>query len=226
MDQKVYVLIMLRESKRIKDKNFKKIGDKTLVEHAFDKILSMKKCDGVYVSTSSDRYKEMLQPLIKDYFRIPIHIIDRPEELSKDEVANLPVYKHAIENIPDMKDKDFLVHIDVCKPFTPVKNINKVIEYAVEYELDSCFACKKMLDNVIGDPAVVSQEKKDFNYIYFNAPRLFTKETIRKAELGTWGAGKKHVHLPIVNQWEIDIDYDYQLEMARAFSEACYADNK
>lgn len=219
---KVYVLIMLKESKRIEDKNFKKIGNHNLLEIALNKVLEMKQCDGVYISTSSERYKELIKPIVKDYYRIQIKTIDRPDELSKDNVPNLPVYKHAVENIPDMDDNDYLVHIDACKPFTPIENIDKVIDYANKYKMDSVFACKRLLDNLIGDDAVVTQDKKDFKYIYFNAPRLFTKKAIQNAELGTWGAGEKHVDLPIVNPWEIDIDYYYQLEMARALFKAGY----
>lgn len=215
--KKVFGLVQVRSgSKRIKDKNIKDLAGKPLYAWSLDEARKSKYIDDIYISSSSSWYKGIFE--YQGY-----KIIDRPAELSVDNVPNLPVYKHAITEIP-CKDYDYIVHIDICKPFTTVEQIDSVIDEAFNNNRHSVFTVKELKCNIIGDDAAVSQDKKDKEkkFIYFGAVRLFTKETIEKAELGTWGKGINHIDLPIINDWEFDIDYEWQFLCAETLLEEGY----
>lgn len=210
--RKVFALIMIRDgSQRIPDKNMKEMCGRPLTKIAVDNCNASQYVDEIYVSTSSKRYKDIVRGW-------GCKVIDRPKELSEPTIPNLPVYKHAAEANPDWANTDFVVHVDVCKPLTTFEHIDAVIEDARSGQFETVFTVKEIKANFVGDAAVVSQNKpkSETKHIMFGAVRLLTRRAIVTAKLGTWGMGNPHHDLPICEDWEIDVDYDYQFAMAEA----------
>jgi N-acylneuraminate cytidylyltransferase len=210
-------IITLRDgSQRIKNKNMKILNGKYLWQWVFDEAKKSKCIDKIVASTSCEEYEFIL--------RQHCEVIERPKELSEDNVPILPVLKHAVTCMSELKKDDYIIHLDVTKPLTKVKKIDAVIRIAEHEKYDSIFTIKTLRGNLLGDKAVCSQlkPKEEIKYLYFGAIRLRTVETIEKAELGTWGYGEKHIDLPIINDWEVDVDYPHDFITAEALLKAGY----
>jgi len=203
-NRKVSTISNMREdSKRIPDKCMKELNGIPLVSHTIGKLDYCGFVDKRYVSTSCQRYKD---------FVIATHdceIIDRPEELSADGVHHVEVFKHAV-SVLDMDDRDFLVFVDITKPFTKIDTIQDIIKKMYEDELDSCFTCKQTRHDLIAG---------NKGYYHFGAVRAYTKKTIRTTE-NIYGAGEKHSNLPIIGEFELDLDHPYDWIMAEALIKA------
>ena len=186
-NKKVYAIILARQgSTRLKNKCDHEINGKTLIEIAIEKCRKSKYIDQIFLSTDSMEYQEK--------YKNACEIIDRPSSLSNGSVPNLPVYKHAIDIIPNMEEDDLLCHVDLCIPLSRTEQIDFVIEHLHNENLDSCFSCKEIKNSIVGNKAVVSQDLP-FQAMQFNLCRCFTKKTIEQAKLGTWGTGKMHEYL-------------------------------
>jgi len=211
-NKKVFGLIQVREnSQRIPGKNMQILNGKPLPMWVLNEAKKCKHDDGsnyfddIYVSTSSKNY----QRIFLDW---GCKIIFRPSELSCSNVPNLEVYKHAINFIP-CHDDDYIVHLDICKPLTKALTMKMIIGCADDNNLDSCYTVKKFRHTLVGQSAIPTHQLEEV-YVNFGAVRLLTKETIEKAEIGTWGKGENHIDLPIIKDYEIDIDYMHDLAIA------------
>lgn len=149
--------------------------------------------------------------------------IEEPSDVAAGNVPILSVLKHAVQHIK-CQPKDYIIWVDVSKPLTRCYHIEKCIRNAYYGGYDSVFTTKKLRYNLIGDAAVVSQEKPkhETRFMYFGAVRLRTRETIENATDGTWGYGERHLDLPICEDHEIDVDYLHDLIMAEALIRAGY----
>lgn len=215
-DRRVVAVMLMREqSLRIKDKCMKLINGVPLAKITFDKLAKCKYIDEIYVSTSSPRYKAIVA-------KWGALIIDRPRELSKSSVILSDVIRHAAANIPGLDDRDFIIQTEPTKPLGKTKYFNFAVEYAHARELDSCFTVKELKANLVGDMPVNSQDKpsEEKRFMQFGYVRLRTKKTT--LECTGWGEGIKHINLPLIQDYEIDIDHPHQWIQAEALLKAGY----
>jgi CMP-N-acetylneuraminic acid synthetase len=208
-NRKVAAVLMLRDgSSRIKNKCMKKMLGKPLAQITFDMLKECSLIDEIYVSTSSKKYKKIVSTW-------NAKIIDRPENLSGDKIILTDVMRNAAQQLNHLKDDDFILQVEPTKPLGEIEYFYKVIKHAHENNLNSCFTVKELKGNLIGDAAVVSQDKPvtEKRYLHFGFVRLRTKKTTLICE--GWGEGKKHENLPIIRDWEIDIDWPWQWVVAK-----------
>jgi CMP-N-acetylneuraminic acid synthetase len=126
---KILALIPLRGgSKSIKNKNIKTIAGKPLCEWVLMSALNSKLIEKVYVSTDSERIKNVVNNIDSR-----INIIDRPEEYSTDESSTESVMQHFQMNI----DFDFLVTIQATSPLLESKHIDLALKHFFDNGYDS-----------------------------------------------------------------------------------------
>jgi CMP-N-acetylneuraminic acid synthetase len=203
-NKRVYAIILMREgSERVPDKCVKELNGKPLFQYTVDKLKKVSYIDDIIVSTSSERYKK----IVADY---GCSVLNRPDRLSESSVPNLPVYQDIVKQLKDeLNNDDYIIHVDICKPFTTVKAIKKVVEVAEKEGLDTCFTCKEFDRILINEKATTRHDNIDSRYIHWNAARLFTVNSLKKKNQKSWGIGNKHEFVyDCVRRWEIDIDYN------------------
>ena len=116
----------------MKDKNIRKIFDKTLLEYAIDYAKESTQVAKIYVTTDDDLIEDIAK-------RNKVEVIRRPESLGS-ETPLLDVYKHALENMnaghvtivagiqADHPDRD--VSLDEALNIYKDKNLDKL--YSME----------------------------------------------------------------------------------------------
>jgi len=221
-DKKVIaVLTVTDNSKRFPGKTFAEFGGHPLLWNTLNKILF--KCKYIDTVVIDSPHPDKIADKISHYnARDLCKFIKRKPDLSSDNVPILTVLKSfrdfSFKIDPTLKRSDYIVWVDYTKPLTSVETIETCIEVAYGNGYDSVATVKPLRGNLLGDEAVCSQLKpdKEKRFLYFGAVRLRTVETLFNAELGTWGYGKKHRDLPIIKDWEMDIDYEHDLVQARA----------
>lgn len=212
-NRKVYAVLTVSDnSKRLPGKVYADFGGKSLLQHTVDKLNQCRYIDDIIIDSPDTVVK------IKDSLYVRSV---RDATLSGDSVPVLPVLQEAIRNVEEELDigcRDFIVWVDFTKPLTPIETLNKCIEVAYGNDYDSVATVKPVRGNLLGDEAICSQMKPESEkrYKYWGAVRLRTWFTLETAELGTWGYGLKHKDLPIINDWEVDVDYPHDLVQARA----------
>jgi CMP-N-acetylneuraminic acid synthetase len=128
-DKKVIAVIPARGgSKRIPRKNVRLIAGKPLIAYTIENALNCKNVDKVVVSTEDEEIRE----IAKIY---GAEVIDRPEELARDDVTLDPVIFHALKAV-EQKEKTNYDYVITLQP-TSVLISKDTIERAVDVMLNS-----------------------------------------------------------------------------------------
>jgi len=118
-------------SKGLKNKNIKKIGNKTLIE--FKYIASNKAKipnNEIFVSTDSPSYIKILK-------KKKIKCIKRPGYLATDTAETKPVLLDAIKTLKkNGKNFDYLILLEPATPFTSYHNLKKAYRIFIKKNLD------------------------------------------------------------------------------------------
>lgn len=153
-------------SKSIPLKNIKEICGKPLVYWCMKAACECKDIDKVYISTDSERIKEVVNELINenDIFQ-KVEIVDRSEESSKDNAST----ESAMLEFAEKYDFDNIVLIQATSPLLDSEDLKKGFEIMNQQNIDSVLSCVKQR-------RFIWNEKKDGtvepnNYDVFNRPR-------------------------------------------------------
>lgn len=120
----VGLIIAKKHSSRLKDKNFRDFCGKPMFVWNLDKCLKI--FDEVYVSSDHDFILEESKKL----GAIPIK---RPKELCESDIANIPVYQHALSH---MGNPDIVVTVKADSPTTDIEIIKRAKEIMENYKYD------------------------------------------------------------------------------------------
>lgn len=109
-------------SKGLKNKNFLKIKNLTLLSHTLNQAVKIKEIDNIVISTDKKKLK------IKKNNKI-LHI-KRPKNLSGDRVSKLDVIRHALHNSEKILKKKFdtVIDLDVTSPLRNTSDIYRAIK--------------------------------------------------------------------------------------------------
>jgi len=122
-------------------KNVLPIAGKPLIAWSIEHALNSKLVDEVYVTTEDPEIKEVS-------LKYGAKVIDRPKELSTDEISSLPAIKHALDNIEDVE------YFVLLQPTSPIRNrflIDDCIAEMIEKEVDGVFTTKVNCRITLGD---------------------------------------------------------------------------
>ena len=108
-------------SKSIKNKNIKKINQKSLIEIAYNAAIKSKVFSEIIVSTDSAKYQKFLK---KKNISIPFL---RPKKLAADNVADIEVLKYELRKYEKYFNKNF-DYIAMLQPTCPNRTSNDIIK--------------------------------------------------------------------------------------------------
>ena len=134
---KIFAIIPARGgSKGLTGKNIKPLNGKPLICHTIGEVLKSKYLDKVFVSTDD--------PLIANISkRCGAEIIERPEELARDESPTIDAIFHAIDTIKEVSDQDIIILLQATSPLRNVDDINNAFELFLNNECESVVSvCK------------------------------------------------------------------------------------
>jgi len=136
-DKKVICLILARGgSKGVPHKNTKILGDKPLIGHSIISAQNSKYVDEIFVSTEDAEIKQ----ISLDY---NVHVIDRPENLAKDDTEYISVVKHLIKKIPSSFQNSVVLLLETTLPLRKIGVIDNCIEL-----LDDSIDCVASISKV------------------------------------------------------------------------------
>ena len=123
MKKKIFAFIFVRKnSKRLKNKNISKLGDKPLLAYSIDIAKKIKKIDKIFVSTDSNR-------MISIAKKKKVQFIRRPKKLCEDKSNELLSWKHAIKYLKDKGEKfDVFLSLPATSPLRKKKDVINMIK--------------------------------------------------------------------------------------------------
>jgi CMP-N,N'-diacetyllegionaminic acid synthase len=212
MNKDTICLIPARSgSKGIKNKNLKKINNKSLTEITIRSALNSKVFKEIILSSDSET-------ILKIGKKLKITTIKRGKENSKDSSTTDSVVKETIKKINiDYKN---IVIMQVTSPLRKVKTITKFINYCKRNKLETCCTVTK-IDEQIGhdqkyfNPILSNnnrrrQDRKFFLYenglLYFVKKSFFTKKfKIYPNKNWNYFQTNKYESLDINDQYDLDM---------------------
>ena len=127
-------------SKGIKNKNLKKINNRSLLQICFDVAKKIKSINEIVLSSDSDKIiKKALSIGYKVYFK-------RPNHLSGHKVGDMPVIKHALTHIENKIKKkiDYMVMLQLTSPLRKAHHIKRCIKKIIDNKLDAVWSISKV----------------------------------------------------------------------------------
>lgn len=128
------VVLARGDSKRIPNKNIKKLGGKPLIAHSIEVAKSSKYIDRVITSTDSEEIANIAKKFGSE---IPFM---RPAELAADTVTDFPVFEHALAWLDEHENykPDIVVQVRPTSPLRTTEDFDRAIELLAEHpEVDS-----------------------------------------------------------------------------------------
>ena len=132
------------DSRRLKNKNLKKIGGKTLVEYSIDYALNSEYVEKVVVSTESGEVRK----ICKKYSNDDVIVRDRPENLLKDASlydVYMDVFQNQLTKLYGVGISSKVTHIIGLQPDHPdrTRDLDSIIKYVVENDIGYLFTVDK-----------------------------------------------------------------------------------
>lgn len=119
------------KSKRLKDKNIKKIHGIPLIGHAVNQAKDTGLFDEIIVSTDSFNYAQIAERYGAKTLEL------RPNELSRDDTSSWDVARNVIQNLRrHNKEFDYLVLLQPTSPLRKSHQITEALDIAHKNELD------------------------------------------------------------------------------------------
>lgn len=124
-------------SRRLKNKNIKKINKKTLLHYTFERSIKSKYIDEIFFSSESLRINKIAKKIgYKVVFR-------RPNRLAKHNITPIPVLIHAIKIIKKLKKFQYIILLQPTSPLRNKIDIDKSIEIIKKKKYHSLISITK-----------------------------------------------------------------------------------
>ncbi|TFH42200.1 MAG: acylneuraminate cytidylyltransferase family protein [ANME-2 cluster archaeon] len=136
-DNKIHAIIPARGgSKGIAGKNIKPLNGKPLICHTIEETLKSKYIDRAFVSTDD-------LSIAKTSKNCGAEIIERPDELARDESPTIDAIFHAIDTIKDASEHDVIILLQPTSPLRNFVDIDTALETFMKNDCDSLISmCK------------------------------------------------------------------------------------
>lgn len=110
-------------SKGIPLKNLREIAGRSLLAHALELTLSIDEVSAVCVSTDHAKIREVAEGYKG------VQVVDRPDSLSGDRVADIPVLKHALHEMESRTGRNFqtVLMLQVTSPLRTARDVSESI---------------------------------------------------------------------------------------------------
>lgn len=207
-------------SERVSNKNLQKVGGKTLVRLAAEKLLSCENIHDVYVDTEDERIKSAVRPL----FTQGLNLVDRPPELATNDIGANEMFVYGLHSIDET---DILLHHYCTTPMIKAETIDQSIEEFVnkQKKYDSFFTVVPEKEYFWTD------ESEPMNFDINELPNSQDLEQLYQETHGLYGiktnkviniqrrVGENPLLIPISKIESFDIDTSEDLEIVRRLIE-------
>jgi len=203
-----------QNSKRVLNKNSRKINDKKLYEIVIEKCCSVSTIDEVIVDTDMQE--------VKDYCSLEnIKFIHRKPENSLDSAGGNDLIETWIDLFPDTS---IIIQTHVTSPFLKSETLYNMVEIMKSGAYDSCFTVNK-------EQTWFWYEDKPVNYDLNKLTRSQDAKSLIKETTSTYcirkdafnllnrRIGNKHFKYYVDKVEAIDIDDELDFKMAKAIGE-------
>lgn len=200
-----------KNSERLKNKNFKKIGKKPLFQHILDKIINIKQFDKIVVDTDSE--------IIQKYcITKNIPYLKRLEYLKSNKANGNDLLKYWINVEPNF---DYYFQIHVTSPLVKIENIRKCINFLkTNKKFNSIFTAVKEYSWYWFKNKPINFKKycltrsqdlnpiiRDITFLYGISKKEFLKKNSR--------IGSKPYPFFVSKEEAVDINENFDLQLAR-----------
>lgn len=124
---KIWAIIPARSgSKSIKDKNLKKIGGRSLIEHSIKSAKQINKVEKIIFSSDSKKYLKIANKIGVDILH------HRSIKASKDNSTDLDFFKDFVKNYSINDLPDFFIHLRPTTPIRKKRYLNDAVRLFLE----------------------------------------------------------------------------------------------
>tara|TARA_Y100000816_G_C26098410_1_gene581684 strand:+ start:28 stop:744 length:717 start_codon:yes stop_codon:yes gene_type:complete len=233
MSKKILAVIPARSgSKSIKDKNLKKIGNKTLINIAVSKAVKSKLFSKILISTDSEKYA-------KEAIKAGADILElRPKNLSDGKTTLALVLRDILLKLDSLGDKfDNIISLQPTSPFLSVKSIKKSVKLFFDKNASGVATISKILDShpltaqkidksgrlsFLSKPKNIKQlfprQNRPDSYKFTGGLYLRKSKNILEYKDDGWALGKKSYGLIVPSIEAMDINYPEDLHMIKYFA--------
>ena len=219
MKKKIYAFIFARKnSKRVKNKNIRKINNIELINHTINLAKKIKSIDKIFVSTDSKKIISLAQ-------KKKVECILRPKKLCTNNSQEILSWRHAINLITKKKEKfDYFLSLPTTSPLRNKQDILKLIKNFSRFKSDLTITVTKtnripyfnmVKINKNGFVSIAEKKKKyskknifDITTVgYISTPKYILKsKNIFKGKVRS---------ILIPRDRALDIDDEYDLKLAK-----------
>jgi CMP-N,N'-diacetyllegionaminic acid synthase len=169
---KIWAIIPARSgSKSIKDKNLKKIGGRSLIEHSIRSAKQINQVEKIIFSSDSKEYLKIANKIGVDILH------HRSIKASKDNSTDLDFFKDFIKNYSIKDLPDFFIHLRPTTPIRKKKYLNDAVRLFLENhkKFTAMRSASKMSESsfktfIIKDSKLCSINN-NFKLDFFNNPK-------------------------------------------------------
>tara|TARA_Y100001970_G_C14211167_1_gene847023 strand:- start:1651 stop:2343 length:693 start_codon:yes stop_codon:yes gene_type:complete len=138
-NKKILALVPARSgSKGIKNKNLKKIKNKTLIGYTSNFIDKLKIVDEKILSTDGLK-------IINEGKKYKYNVIKRPRKLSGDRVPDIKVINHILnQNQIKNNNFDYLIYLPPTSPIRKTKHLKEALSKVIKNNLDGSWSVTKI----------------------------------------------------------------------------------
>lgn len=199
-------------SKRVKGKNLKILGNKPLLCYILDTLTKVKGIDEVYVYCSNED--------VCQYLPNGVNFLKRPEFLDSDETLGKDIYEEFTKTV----DADIYILAHTTSPFMKVETFENSLDKIINEDYDSAFSAEKI-------QTFAWYNGKPLNYELKNIPRTQTIEPVYietsaffMFKRDVWKIHKQRIgfkpYIALVDKIEgVDIDWPEDFEFAERILE-------
>lgn len=155
---KIYAIVPARGgSKGIKNKNLKKINNKSLIQITSEFIDKSKLFDKKIISSDSDK-------ILNHAKKLNFELVKRPKSLSGDRVSDFQVIQNCLEKIEKKKLPDYIVYLQPTSPIRKIDHLRQALKIVEKKSYNSSWSVSE-IDKKF-HPLKVLQIKKDSLKLY------------------------------------------------------------
>jgi len=217
----LYAFIFARGgSKGVPNKNIRKLGNKTLLEHSIHLAKSIKSIKKIFVSTDSLKIKNLA-------LNTDINVINRPKNLASDTSPEWLSWQHAIDYLEKKNDKfDVFLSLPTTSPLRNKEDVEKCIDSLVDdtdIVITMTKSCRSPWFNMVkklknGNVNKIINDGKNYNRRQ-DVPEVFDMSTVAyvartdyiKNSSNIFDGKVSGVEIPADRSIDIDTELDFEI---------------
>ncbi len=167
-------ICMRKNSKGLKNKNFKILNNKPLLYYTINQALNSGIFSKIVVSTDSEKIIQLSKKYNAEVF------FKRPKYLSSSNISKIEVIKHLLKKSENYYKKkfDYIIDLDVTAPIRTSKNIKEAFNKLLNNNFDILFSVTKSRKNPYFN--MIQQNKMNYFDIIKKNKMIYSRQKAPK----------------------------------------------